>query len=455
MIRTIASALAQTTGEKPRAQALIEEARDTAQRIADLNAFAHLDWDAAVAAAAACDRQAKAGGRLGSLHGMPVSIKDLFNVEGMPTYAGTRSPLPELGQGEATLVSRLRAAGAVVFGKTNMHEVALGATGENRWTGDVKNPFDPARQSGGSSSGAGVAAATGVGVGAIGSDTGGSVRIPAAFCGVTGFKPTFGAIPLDGGLYLSWTCDHAGPLAPTVDDCLRLFEVMSGRDMSHGRVARAPRLLVPTEWLRGRLQPAVREHFERACEQLRRAGARIEDVATPLLPKAGGCYTTIVRAEAAWVHRQAMADGGEGFSDLVKPALELGMKVSASEYIDALKERELVCRELSGILQGADALLLPSSAILPPLRGQGEAEVEGGTKIVRDLVLGQNLPFSMCGLPAISLPAGTVSNGWGAGTPALPAGLQLVARRDGDASLLALAAWVETQVGERVVPPVA
>src|SRR5690606_16378152 len=138
---------------------------------------------------------------------LPVSIKDLFNVRGMPTRAGTRAPLPELSSTEATLVTRLRDAGAVIFAKTNMHEIALGATGENRWTGDVSNPFDPSRQSGGSSSGAGVAVATGIGLAGIGSDTGGSVRIPAAFCGVTGFKPSFGAIPLDGGLHLSWTCD--------------------------------------------------------------------------------------------------------------------------------------------------------------------------------------------------------------------------------------------------------
>ena len=453
MNRTIASALAQTTGGKSGARALMEATRDAAQRTTELNAIAHVDWDAALAAAAECDRRLEEGAKSGPLHGVPVSIKDLFNVEGMPTQAGTRSPLPELARAEATLVTRLRAAGAVPFAKTNMHEIALGATGENRWTGDVKNPFDPARQSGGSSSGAGVAVATGVGVGAIGSDTGGSVRIPAAFCGITGFKPTYGAIPLEGGLYLSWTCDHAGPLAPTVDDCARLFEVMAARSVAHGAVPRAPHLLVPSDWLRGRLHPVVREHFERLCERLRSAGARVEDVPTPLLPKAGGCYTTIVRAEAAWMHREALAAGGEGFSDLVKPALDLGVKVTAGEYIGALKERDAVCGELSAILRGADALLLPTTAILPPLRGQTEAEVEGGTMSVRDLVLGQTLPFSMCGLPSISIPVGVVENGWGPGTPTLPAGLQLVARRDGDASLLALSTWVESEVGERVAPP--
>jgi len=448
----IAEAAAAIAAGTVTAESLLEQARERAQRAADLNPIAHVDWDAALADARERDAQARAGGPLGPLHGIPVSIKDLFNVRGMPTRGGTRAPLHELSDREASLVTRLRDAGAVIFAKTNMHEIALGATGENRWTGDVKNPFDPARQAGGSSSGAGVCAATGIGLAGIGSDTGGSVRIPAAFCGVTGFKPTFGAIPLDGALYLSWTCDHAGPLARSVDDCARLFEVMSQRRSSHGTVARAPRLAVPAAWLRGRLQAAVREHFERACATLRGAGAEIVEVATPLLPTATDCYTPIVRAEAAWVHRRALEAGGEGFSDLVLPPLEAGRKLAALDYIDSMKQRDRIRAELDAILSGFDAMLLPSSAALPPLRGQAEVDVEGGRITVREAVLGQTLPFSMCGLPALTLPAGLVADAYGAGTPALPAGLQLVGRFDGDASLLALGRWVESLVGDAPAP---
>lgn len=437
---------------KIRAEALIEEARERAARAADLNPIAHVDWEAALAMARESDARVSAGGPCGSLQGIPVSIKDLFNVRDMPTKGGTRAPLHELSGQEATLVSRLRDAGAVIFAKTNMHEIALGATGENLWTGDVKNAFDPARQAGGSSSGAGVAVATGIGLAGIGSDTGGSVRIPAAFSGVTGFKPTFGAIPLGGALYLSWTCDHAGPLARSVADCALLFEVMAGRSVAHGAVARVPRFAVPADWLRGRLQPAVREHFERACASLRAAGAEIIDVPTPLLPSATDCYTPIVRAEAAWVHRRALESGGEGFSELVLPPLQAGMKLGALAYIDSMKQRDRIRAELDAILAGVDALLMPSSAALPPLRGQTEVDVEGGRITVREAVLGQTLPFSMCGLPAISLPAGLVKDAYGAGTPALPAGLQLVGRFDGDASLLALSSWVERLVGDAPAP---
>ena len=449
----IAATLSALAAQKQTAEALIQQAHERAGRAEALNPLAHADWEGALAAARERGAQARAGGRLGPLHGIPVSVKDLFNVDGMPTRAGTRAPLAELPAGEAVLVTRLREAGAVVFAKSNMHEIALGATGENLWTGDVRNPFDPARQSGGSSSGAGVCMATGIGLGAIGSDTGGSVRIPAAFCGVVGFKPSYGTIPLAGALNLSWTCDHAGPLARSVDDCARLFEVMARCSTAHGSVPRRPRLAVPSAWLQGRLQAAVREHFERACAALRAAGAEIVSVATPLLGCATDCYSVIVRAEAAWVHRRALDAGGEGFSELVLPPLRAGLELSARDYLDAMQQRERIRAELAAILAGCDAMLMPASGALPPERGQAEVDVEGGRVAVREAVLGQNLPFSMCGLPALSLPAGLVAGAYGAGTPPLPAGLQLVSGFGADASVLALGRWVETVVDGAPVPP--
>ena len=160
------------------------------------------------------------------LLGAWVSVKDLFQLEGAPMKAGTEATLPPMPAASSTVVQRLQAAGALVFAKTNMHEIALGATGENPWTGDVCNPHDPARQSGGSSSGSGVAVAVGLGSASIGSDTGGSIRIPSAFCGVVGFKPTVGSVSLAGALPLSWTCDHAGPLARSVEDAALLVEYL-------------------------------------------------------------------------------------------------------------------------------------------------------------------------------------------------------------------------------------
>ncbi len=439
-MNTISEAIVALREGRTSARGLLEASRAAAQAAASLNALAWVDWEQAAAAADRLDAAASRGVPCGPLHGIPVSIKDLFNVEGMPTRGGTRAPLHELGSAEASLVTRLREAGALIFAKTNLHEIALGATGENRWTGDVCNPFDPSRQAGGSSSGAAVAVARGIGLGAVGSDTGGSIRIPAAFCGVVGFKPTYGAIALDGGLHLSWTCDHAGPLARTVADCALLFEAMSGRSTRHGAVARKPRFAVPAQWLHGRLQPGIREVFERLVSALRRDGMVVDEVEAPLIPKAWEAYTPLVRAEAAWVHRRALAEGGEGFSDMVAPPLRAGLTVPASDYIASLKLRDALATHLDALLAGYDALIMPGHAVLPPKRGQMDVQTEGGTLSVRDAVLGQTAPFSFAGLPALVLPTAAIEG--------LPTSLQLVARRDADASLLALGRWFEARVAD-------
>lgn len=414
--------------------ALIQE---RAHQHAELNAIAWVDWERATREADAV----QAGiGSLGSqalsarpLLGVLVSVKDLFNLVGVETRAGTRAPLPPLG-GQAEVVNRLQAAGAIVFAKTNMHEIALGATGENTWTGDVRNPHDPARQAGGSSSGSAVAVACGVGAASVGSDTGGSVRIPAAFCGIVGFKPTYAAIPLDGALALSWTCDHAGPLANSVDDAALLYEALSGHSTRHGGTPRRPRLGVPRKWLKGRLAPGIRESFERMLAALGRdADVVAADVQS--LPLAWEHYTPIVRVEGAWIHRAALAAGGEGFSDLVIGPLRAGAGITAAQYLDAMHARNAFSDDLDRHLGAIDAMILPTSAIAPPLRGQQEADVEGGRVTVREAVLGQTLPFSFAGVPTLSLPCGLLQG--------LPLGLQVVARREGDASLLALGRWLE------------
>ncbi len=426
---TVAAIAAGTTTSR----ALLESAHVAAERHRDLNAIAWVDWDAAAAAADALDAQARSGAPLGPLHGVPLTIKDLYEVTGMPTAGGTRAVLPPLG-GESVAVARMRAAGALPFAKTNMHEIALGATGENPWTGDVKNPVDPSRQAGGSSSGAGVATAVGIGFAGLGSDTGGSVRIPAAFSGVVGFKPSFGAIPLAGALHLSWTCDHAGPLTRSVDDAALLYEVMAGRRTDHGAVARRPRLAVPATWLRGRLHPATRAWFDARLAALR-TRADVVEVDVPSLSRALAPYTAIVRAEAAFVHRAVLASGGEGFSDAVLAPMRDGALQLTQVYLDAMREREVLRAELDAVLRDHDAMVLPTSAVPPPVRGQLEVQVEGGTLSTREAVLGQTLAFSFVGLPTLALPMGMADG--------LPASMQVVGARDADASVLALGRWLE------------
>ena len=432
---TIAATVAAMGEGRQSSVALIEAAAAAAREHAALNALAEVDWTRAREQARRFDVAARAGESLGPLHGIPISIKDLFRVEGFTMHAGTRAQLPGLTATEAEAVARLRAAGALLFATTNLHEVALGATGENIWTGDVCNPHDPARQAGGSSSGAGVCVATGIGLAALGSDTGGSVRIPANFCGVVGFKPSFGAIPLGGALHLSWSCDHAGPLTRSVADAALLYEVMSGRSAAHAGPARRSRLAIPRSWLAARLEDAVRERFEQTVATLRAHGAEIIDVDPAALDLAWYCYSPLVRAEGAYVHRQALAAGGEGFSEAVRQPLQIGRELLAHDYLDAQRAADEVRTELRDLLRGVDALILPTASVLPPLRGQTEVRVPGGVKPVRELVLGQTLPFNLAGVPAITVPMGR--------SQGLPVGLQMVGAWNEDASLLALAGWAE------------
>ena len=437
---TISERVAALRTGRAHAVALIDEARERAQRDAALNAIAWADWEAARAEAAERDREAAAGRLRGPLHGMPVSIKDLYQMRGTTMRAGTQAPLPAFDRDEAVAVGRLRDAGAILFAKTNLVEVALGATGENPWTGDVRNPWDPALQSGGSSSGAGVCVARGIGVAGLGSDTGGSIRVPANFCGVVGFKPTFGAVPLAGALHLSWTLDHGGPLTRSVADARTVFEVLAQRRTDHGAVARAPRLAVPAAWLASRLSPQVRDVFERCVARLRAAGATVVDVETDALDRAWQCYPFISRSEAAYVHRAALAAGGHGFSEQVLALLRDGETISAGRYFDAMRERDEVRRLLSAITRDHDALILPTAPVLPPLRGQTEVDTIGGKMPTRQAVLGQTLPFNLSGQPALTIPMG-----FSAG---LPTGLMLVGAPDADARLLALGAWCEPLMNE-------
>lgn len=427
-------------------RAELDEIESRMARHASLNAIAWFDRDRALTRIAEIEaarrRRAdgsEAAGAAASAHslaGVFVSVKDLYAMPGTPLRAGTRASLPDVGQTSAVF-ERLEAAGAIVFAKTNMHEIALGATGENGWTGDVCNPWEPAAQAGGSSSGAGVAVACGIGAAGIGSDTGGSVRIPAAFCGVVGFKPTYGVIPLDGALPLSWTCDHAGPLTRSVADATVLYEVLAGRSAHHARIARQPKLAVPTRWLKGRLAPDLREAFEQTLAQLRKV-AEIVDVTMPEMGLAWDCYTPIVRAEAAYVHRAALAAGGEGFSDAVLGPLRAGTALASGDYLAAMEGRQTMIAALDAHLAGVDGWLLPTTAITAPRRGQAEVAVEGGMMTVREAVLGQTLPFSFAGVPALALPAGELDG--------LPWSLSLVGARDADARVLELGAWLEDRL---------
>lgn len=426
---------------------LVQESIAAATKYQGLNALACSDFDTALALAHSADDQfarLRSEGRAEEsppLLGLPITIKDLFSVAGMPTRAGTLAPLPSLGEGDALLVSRLRAAGAIILGKTNMVEIAMGATGENSNTGDVLNPFDTSRQAGGSSSGSAVAVATGIGVASVGSDTAGSVRAPASFCGVVGFKPSYGSIPLQGGLFLSPSFDHAGPLTRSVADARLLYGIMAGRIPRQFSIQRPPTFGLFSQWHRSRLHPAIADAMQAQIERLRARGAQFVEFDSSLLNRGWEFYTPIARAEAATVHRDALRSNPKRFSPTIRAGLEHGAKVTAVEYLQAQTLRSQIRTTIDGFLKGCDALLLPTSAIPVPKRGQINVEVANNLQMAtRDAVLGQTLFFSCLGLPAISLPIMQAKPD--DGEVSMPAGLQLVGSHFRDDLLLSLSEWV-------------
>ena len=422
---------------------LVDLALGLAKAKSDLNVFAHLDATGARAAAARLDLEAQSGRFRGPLHGVPITIKDLYNVAGMPTQAGTRAPLPHTFQNpsqDALAVARLRAAGAVILGKVNMHEIALGITGENVWTGDVQNPLDPSRQAGGSSSGSAAAVAAGIGFASLGSDTGGSIRIPASFCGCVGFKPSFGLVPLEGALHLSMTCDHAGPLTRTVADAHAMTEVLSAQTLPMNPLEspRGLKLGVPRSWLEGRLGLEVRAGFEALLERLRLAGASVIDLQPRDLELTNAAYSPLVRAEAAFVHRHALKNQPEGFSSLVRAPLEMGMKVTAIEHLEALEYRRAVISGLEEALVGCDALLVPAAPLPASKRGTTTVMLESGPQTHRNAYIELTAPFSLAGLPTLSLPF-MLEDG-------LPVGLQVIGATD--VRVLKLGVWLESWLAQ-------
>ncbi len=437
---TIADAIQKLQRQETNATQLLHQSLDTANIHQSLNAFAFLATESAMQAAKTLDADTNSKNWRGPLHGIPISIKDLFNVATMPTHAGTKAKLPKEFLNplrDAVAVRRLRQAGAVLIGKTNMHEIALGVSGENNFTGDVCNPHNPVLQAGGSSSGAAVAVAVGAGLAALGTDTGGSIRVPASFCGVVGYKPSFGLLPLAGALHLSWTCDHAGPLVRSVGDARIMTEVLAGKNLASPMIPdlRQMRFAVPRKWLEGRLSNQVRQAFEVLLNQLKDAGAKILDITPSDLNLAWDAYTPIVRSEAAYIHRETLANQPEDFGQNVLPALLAGRDISKEEYFEALLTRNRVQAGLTDALQKTDAIILPAAPTVAPARGSTEVLLESGMRSHREAVLGLTLPFSLAGLPTLSLPF--VHNA------GLPVGLQVVGAMHTDARVLAISECIE------------
>jgi aspartyl-tRNA(Asn)/glutamyl-tRNA(Gln) amidotransferase subunit A len=397
--------------------------------------------DAARAAADAADARARQGISLGPLDGALVSIKDLFDVAGEPTRAGSKILAEEAvpAAADAAIVRRLRAGGAVIVAKTNMTEFAFSGIGANPHFGTPGNPRDRTRVPGGSSAGAPVAVADGLCEISIGSDTGGSVRIPASVCGLVGFKPSRQRVPTDGAFPLSYTLDSIGPIAATVADCARADAVMAGEDFSFAALAPAAlaglRFGIAEGLPLDRLDDTVASGFAAAIKRLDGVGMRISRETLPLFDDMNEVNAKggISPPEACAIHRDRLRRRGADIDPNVRARIERGCAVSAADYVDMVRERSRLVRAMEARLGGLDVLLMPTTSIVAPTIAEvADAKVFAA----RNAALLRNTAiinfFDLC---AITLPVPM-------SPPALPVGLMLVARNGHDRRLLGIAAAI-------------
>ena len=440
---TIVEAARALESRKTTAAALVEACLERIARDNPaINAFITVASEHARLDAQAADQELASGRYRGPLHGIPISIKDIIHVRGLPTTAASRVRAPVAESDDAPVVARLRAAGAVIVGKTNLHEFAFGTTNEDSAFGPVHHPLDSERSPGGSSGGSAASVTAGMAFASIGTDTGGSVRIPAAACGLVGLKPTLGEIPVDAVLPLSSTLDHVGPLCRSVEDAALIYQACVGTGGSHAFADAQPsalRIGVLGGYFTALLEPAVAEAYEDACSRLSAAGARLEDVSIPHASEIAPVYLHIVLAEAAALHAHTLEHQPDDYTPNVRIRLEMGRYVLAEDYVRALRGREILTREVDQALDGRAALLLPSLPIVAPRLGIPMVRIGDADEPVRNVMLRLTQLFNLTGHPAITLPC--------VSSAPLPVGVQLVGSRHQTSELLNVARTVERLVG--------
>jgi aspartyl-tRNA(Asn)/glutamyl-tRNA(Gln) amidotransferase subunit A len=411
-----------------------------AERNPSLNAFITVCADTAREQAKQADAEMDGGRYRGPLHGVPVSLKDLLDLSGTATSAASRVRQGHMATADATVVTRLREAGAIIIGKTNLHEFAFGTTNEDSAFGAARHPIDPRRSPGGSSGGSAASVLADMAYASIGTDTGGSVRIPSAACGLVGLKPTIGEIPTDGVVPLSGTMDHVGPICRSVEDAEILYDVLRGAPPASGKrapAARGLRLGVLRGYFTALLDPDVATSFERACARLQDAGVELHDASVAHADDIAPIYLHIVLSEAAAYHGKTLEDRAGDYTPNVRLRLEMGRYILAEDYARALHGREVLMREVDDALNDRDGLLLPSLPIPASTIGEATIRIDASDEPVRTITLRLTQLFNLTGHPAISIPCGSTPEGW-------PVGAQVVGHRHRTTALLDTARAVES-----------
>ncbi|MFI6278700.1 amidase [Streptomyces sp. NPDC050988] len=412
---------------------LAERAIHRAQQVSGLGAVVHIDVDGARQAA-----QAVAGTRTGPLAGVPLLVKEIIEVRGLPHRCGSRVFADRVGTSDAAVVRRARNAGAVIIGLSHSHEFAYGCTGTSNRIGPCRNPHDPSRMAGGSSAGSAAAVAAGVVPLALGSDTAGSVRIPAALCGVVGAKPARGTLPLDGVFPLSPSLDHVGVLTASVADARLATEVLGGVDLSTWSLPGAPTLGIPANPEPLDCSTTVGDAYSASIDRLAAAGASIVEIPLPRWPEMTATALDLQGPEANRVHAGRMADHAEDYQSDVLERLRAGAGISARRHERARHHAAELAATVDQLLRTVDAIVLPTVPVVaPPLEAKDVGEA-GQRLPVREVLLRNTRPANLTGHPALSLPVPAASR--------LPVGLQLIAAENAHA--FAVAEWVEQVIND-------
>ena len=412
-----------------------------------LNAFITVLEDHASTAAKVAEQEIMSGQRRGALHGIPIALKDLCATKGVRTTAGSKILQDHVPAHDATVARRLAEAGTILLGKTHMNEFAYGPDGDNGHYGRVRNPWNLEHITGGSSSGSGAALAASLCLGALGSDTGGSIRIPAALCGIVGIKPTYGRVSRYGLTPLSWCLDHAGPMAKTVEDVALLLQAMAGYDPNDPASTRRPvpdytaalsadvrglRIGIPREYFFDMLDPEVESAVRQAMGVLRSLGASLHDVSWPALRYVTLAALIIVLVEASAFHEAWIRTRAHDYSPDIALRLKWGLLLPASAYLKAQRLRALLCREVTQLWPTVDVLLTPATMLAAPHPSETHVRLGNRQLSTREAILRLMRPFNLTGSPAISIPCGFTTAG-------LPIGLQIAGKPFDEATVLRVA----------------
>ncbi len=419
-----------------------------------LNCFTRVMAEDALAQAAQVDATLGGGGTPGLLTGVPIGIKDIVDVGGVPTTHGAHRMFHSTPTADAPVVRQLRRHGAVIIGKTNLHEFAYGVTNNNPHFGPTRNPWDLSRIPGGSSGGSAAAVAAGLCAAAVGTDTGGSIRIPAALCGIVGIKPTYDRISREGVTPLAWSLDHVGPLTRTVEDAKLLLRVMAGVDFagdttrSNGRgggtggepTIVGMRVGLPRRFFWEGITEDVRTLVEGAVGKLEGLGAHVLEVDLPHAALAGDAVAVIISVEATAAHETRLRTYPNAYGADVRVRLESGFFVSGTDYVQAQRVRTMLLREFRAALERVDVLALPTTALTAPSIDQVAQPGPSVSVPVRLPLIRLTNPFNLTGLPALSIPCGLTAQG-------LPVGLQLVGRVADEETVFRVARTYERTAG--------